>query len=64
MNSWSLLSIEIQLTNKGIDNYETVLQIVFAYIEMLKKQGVNRWVFDEVKLLNQLNFNNKDNEHP
>lgn len=64
MNSWSLMNIEIQLTNKGIENYETVLQIVFAYIAMLKKQGVNRWVFDEVKLLNQLNFNNKDNEHP
>jgi len=64
MDSWSLMIIEIQLTNKGIDNYETVLQIVFAYIAMLKKQGVNRWVFDEVKLLNQLNFNNKDNEHP
>ena len=58
------MNIEIQLTNKGIENYETVLQIVFAYIAMLKKQGVNRWVFDEVKLLNQLNFNNKDNEHP
>lgn len=29
---------------------------------MLKQKGVEEWVFNEIKLLNELNFNNKDNE--
>ncbi|KAL4508543.1 hypothetical protein ABPG72_003847 [Tetrahymena utriculariae] len=63
-NLWSSMNIEISLTNKGVENYEQVLQYLFSYIEMLKEKGVQEWVFNEIQMLNKLNFDNKDYEKP
>lgn len=58
------MNLDITLTNKGIAAYEEVLELAFAYVDMLKKQGIQQWVFDELRLIGQLNFANKDKENP
>ena len=60
----SVFYIEIELTSKGLANWEKVVNFVFHYIQMLKKKGVQKWIFDEIKIMNQLKFDNKNKEEP
>ena len=40
--------IGVDLTEKGLKQYEEVVKVIFQYIDMLKKEGVKKWFFDEV----------------
>ncbi|KAI8074834.1 Metalloenzyme, LuxS/M16 peptidase-like protein [Gongronella butleri] len=46
----------IELTESGLDNYEQVVVAFFQYIEMLKTNGVKKWIFDEVQSLAEIDF--------
>jgi insulysin len=41
-----------------------VLGFVFQYIDMLKREGVQQWVFEESRLLNKLNFDFLEKQAP
>ena len=47
MESNNLLDLVIPLTNKGFDNLEDVLLIIFKYIEIIKKNGYEKKYFDD-----------------
>lgn len=40
--------VEIELTDSGIDHWESIVQCVFQYIDLLKSSGPQKWVFDEL----------------
>ena len=40
--------IGVDLTEKGLEQYEEVVKVIFQYINMLKREGVKKWIFDEV----------------
>ncbi|ORX53679.1 hypothetical protein DM01DRAFT_1336212 [Hesseltinella vesiculosa] len=46
----------IELTESGLENYEQVVVTFFQYVDMLKKQGVKKWIFDEVQSLAEIDF--------
>jgi insulysin len=46
-SDWSSFSISIELTDAGMENINDVVQIVFAYISLLKADGVKGWIYDE-----------------
>ena len=48
------LGIFIALTEKGVEQYHTVLQYCFSYFEMLKKQGYQNYLFNEQKTMGKL----------
>lgn len=57
--SWrggEMLSVTVSLTEKGVSEYERVLQGVFAYIDLLKTQGPQQWLYDEQAAVAQLGF--------
>lgn len=57
--------IDIHLTEKGQENALEVLNIVFKYIKLLKLPGgICREVFDELKSLDEMQFNFKDKSDP
>ncbi|EGR28469.1 insulin-degrading enzyme, putative, partial [Ichthyophthirius multifiliis] len=64
VGSFSFLQINIDLSDQGVEKYEEVLKIVFEYVKMVKNKGIQKWVFEEKKLLSELNFENKDKEKP
>jgi insulysin len=35
------------LTDKGLENIDEICRIIFAYINKLKEQGPQRYIFDE-----------------
>ena len=48
--------ISISLTSKGLKEYKRVLQLVFSYIQYLKKVGVQEYTFKENQAMAQTNF--------
>ena len=44
-----VFEISIDLTQMGISNWIEVVSIVFQYINMLKLDGMQQWIFDEMK---------------
>ena len=44
------LGIYITLTEKGVEQYQTVLEYCFSYFEMLKKEGFKDYLFERRRL--------------
>ncbi|KAK4511212.1 uncharacterized protein ATC70_012426 [Mucor velutinosus] len=48
--------ISVDLTEQGLAHYEDVVVAIFEYIEMIKENGVKKWIFDEIKTLAEMEF--------
>lgn len=46
------------LTAEGLENIQDILKLIFQYLNMLRKENIHKWIFDEMndlgKLFNQL----------
>ncbi len=49
-------SISVSLTPKGMENYLTVMERIFSYIEMLKKHGFKEYTYKESAAMAKINF--------
>ncbi|ORX57728.1 hypothetical protein BCR36DRAFT_277844 [Piromyces finnis] len=63
INEYDNFKIEISLTEKGLSNYEEIIEIVFQYFEMLKKEGVQEWIYDELEIMSKCSFLYEDKDH-
>lgn len=54
--SFSSFDVKIQLTPKGLRNYSKVIRHVFQYLRLLRKTGLPRYVFDEVKQMSEIDY--------
>ena len=54
----------VTLTPDGVERYREVADAVFAYTAMLRKEGPQEWVHEEVKLLRQISFNFLEKSDP
>lgn len=52
----SLFSVNIALTEKGVTEYGAVLDLLFAYIDMLRAEGAQAWLYEESAQLADLRF--------
>ena len=46
--------VHIQLTEKGVENYQDVLGYFFSYVDMLKREGFKNYLFEEQQTLARL----------
>jgi insulysin len=53
---YTYFNFTIYLTEKGYVEYERVCEVVGAYVKMLEKVGPQKWVFDEVKQMQEVGF--------
>lgn len=51
-----LLALSVQLTSKGIQSYEKVIERCFEAIASVKQSGIPLFVYDEVKQIQELNY--------
>ena len=56
----SFFDISVRLTQKGEKDYEKVLELVFAYIHLLKEHGFEEYTFREAQAMAQIDFEWKD----
>jgi insulysin len=52
--------INISLTEKGLNEYERILELVFAYIQILREHGFEEYTFKESQTMAQINFDWKN----
>lgn len=45
----SFFTVEVKLTEKGLRCYEDVVEIVFAYLQLIKQEQPQEYVFNELK---------------
>jgi len=58
----SLFNITISLTEKGVGEHQRVLQLVFAYLDMLRNAGAGQRLFDEQARLAELAFRFREDQ--
>jgi len=56
--------VNVDLSEEGIDHVDDIVTLVFQYLNMLRAEGPQEWVFDECKKLGEMNFRFKDKERP
>ncbi|WP_409523227.1 insulinase family protein [Nitrincola sp. MINF-07-Sa-05] len=56
--------VTIDLTEKGFVEYERVVELFFAFIDELRLQGVQPWIYEEEKALADLQFQFRENRQP
>ncbi|KAG7155866.1 Insulin-degrading enzyme-like [Homarus americanus] len=56
--------VNVDLTEEGIEHVEDIVSAVFEYLNLLKKEGPQQWVFDECRDLSSMTFRFKDKERP
>jgi len=60
----ALFSVSISLTEKGADNYGRVLQLLYAYMDMLRDKGPREWLYTEQSRLADLSFRFREQVSP
>jgi len=56
----AFLTASIELTEEGLKEYERVIEIVAAFVKMLKEKGPRKYLFDELSQMERLSFEFKD----
>ncbi|WP_413701002.1 insulinase family protein [Psychromonas sp. KJ10-10] len=54
---YSNFSLQFKLTSEGVDEQDQIMSTLFAFIELIKKQGINQAQFDEQKKSLETRFN-------
>ena len=52
----ALFSVTASLTEKGVSDYRRVLELLFNYVDMLRKEGAQEWLYEENAQLAELQF--------
>lgn len=60
----SLFSVSITLTEQGAADYERVLQLLFTYTDMLRREGPKAWLYEEQAQLANLRFRYREPIRP
>ena len=61
---FAFFNVSIDLTDEGMQNIEAVVGCVFAYIGMLKREGPQQWVWDEMKDTADMSFRFQNKGEP
>ena len=63
-SDFSLFCLYIQLTDKGIEEYSSVIESVFAYMGMLLEHGPQEWIAQEVQQTHNIDFQFQEKRRP
>lgn len=64
MKLFTEFKITVSLTKEGLARYKDVIAFVFKYLDMLKKRGPSKDVFEEINIVGRIRFAHKENERP
>lgn len=59
-----LFTVELDLTEKGIENWCEIISEVFKYLELIKSNPIPNYYLDQLKILAEKNFLYGDEEDP
>lgn len=47
LSDWSAFSISVDLTDAGLEKVDEVVEVIFAYISLVRADGIQQWIHDE-----------------
>lgn len=56
--------VDVDLTEKGLKHYEDVLCTIFQYLELVKNEEPQEWIYQELKDVSEMNFKFKQKSSP
>ncbi|CCE61898.1 hypothetical protein TPHA_0B02260 [Tetrapisispora phaffii CBS 4417] len=60
----AFFGINVDLTDKGLENYQEIALLIFQYIEMLKHSLPQEWIFSELQDVSKSSFKFKQKSSP
>lgn len=63
-NGFMFFRIDFDLSEEGLEHVDDILLMMFQYIEMLRSEGPQEWVYKECQQLSDMIFRFKDKEKP
>jgi insulysin len=63
-NTFTKFYIHIDLTKKGLNQYDHVVKRVLHHINKIKEKEINRRFFDELRMIQNIRFDFKNKEDP
>ena len=63
-NGFDFFIVNVDLTEVGIEHTDEIIQLTFQYFEMIRQNGIQKWIFDEIQNVNAMLFRFKDKERP
>lgn len=57
-------NVRIKLTPHGFENYKDVVSYTFQYLNMLKKHGAQKWIFEEIQKTQSMKFRFLEKQEP
>ncbi|KAK9508348.1 hypothetical protein O3M35_005934 [Rhynocoris fuscipes] len=64
VRGFDFFSISVDLTEEGIEHIDDIIHTIFQYINMLKKEGPQKWIFEEYSELLKMHFRFRDKQSP
>lgn len=61
---FGFFDVTVDLTKDGINHVDEVINTIFQYISMLKRDGIHQWLYEENRMLWEMSFRFKDKETP
>ena len=61
---FQFFTISLDLSEEGIKHIDEILKFCFQYLNMLRKEGPQQWISEELSDLGQMKFTYKDKEEP
>ncbi|KAL2004579.1 hypothetical protein VTN00DRAFT_3315 [Thermoascus crustaceus] len=52
----AFFTVSVRLTQEGLKQYREVVKVIFQYIAMIKERPPEKWIFDEMKNLAEVDF--------
>ncbi len=62
--SYSLFSIDIALTPLGLEHQDDIIEMVFAWIDLIREQGIQNWRYEERSRMADIAFKFKEKQNP
>ena len=60
----AVFSVEMDLTEEGMKHEQEILQAFFAYVDLLRKKGINAWRYAELSRKKALDFRFEEKRAP
>ena len=55
-SNFSIFTIHVELTDAGLEQIDNVVDIIFAFIDLLRQKKPQEWIQDELKTVGDLQF--------
>ena len=63
-DNYTTFDIDIDLTDEGLKHIDEITTDVFQAIDLVRKDGVKRWIHDELEKIDELNFRFREQGSP